>query len=67
VVSEGRSALLALPRRWCEDLAVEHDPKQIYSLLKSEVLRILRNLANGTEEIKRNLSKKTTGGKKDEK
>jgi hypothetical protein len=52
VVSEARTALLGLPRRLSEVLAVQNDPREIQVMLKKDVMDILNNLSrNGKEKV----------------
>jgi hypothetical protein len=48
VVSEARSAILSMPKRLMEPLALETDPKEVYLILKESGMQIL-TIYQGTE------------------
>jgi hypothetical protein len=45
VITEARTALLGLPRRLSEVLAVQNDPREVQSILKTSMVEILQNLS----------------------
>jgi hypothetical protein len=59
LVAEARARLLGLPRRLAETLSALSDPKEIESLLREDVNRLLDDLGKPLDDAKRRTKSRT--------